>query len=116
MQFCKVCENMYYLKITDTDEVMYECKKCGDSIHVDGGIVVSQTHFKKSEQNININQYTKFDPTLPRITFLNCPKVDCENHGDAPDREIIFIRYDSVKLNYIYLCPKCNTVWKSDKN
>ena len=116
MEFCRVCENMYYLTINEAEEVSYECKKCGDNKHVDGGIVVSQTYYKKSEQNININQYTKFDPTLPRITFLKCPNTVCENHEDVPDREIIFIRYDNVKLNYIYLCPKCNIVWKSDKN
>ena len=34
MHFCKVCGNMYYLKMADneTDSIIYYCRKCGDKM------------------------------------------------------------------------------------
>ena len=32
MKFCDVCENIYYLKISDEDKsLLYYCRKCGDT-------------------------------------------------------------------------------------
>ena len=32
--------------------------------------------------------------------------------GNTP--EVIFIRYNEVDMKYVYLCSKCDTVWKTD--
>ena len=29
-----------------------------------------------------VNQYTKMDPTLPRVTHINCPNVNCSSNDD----------------------------------
>ena len=29
MHFCIKCGNMYYIKIDDNDELLYNCRKCG---------------------------------------------------------------------------------------
>jgi aspartate carbamoyltransferase regulatory subunit len=60
-----------------------------------------------------VNQYTKLDPTLPRINFLPCPNAACENHEENETREIIYVRYDNQQMKYIYICAKCDTVWES---
>ncbi len=37
-----------------------------------------------------------------------------EQGGGAPtDREIIYLRYDDVNMNFVYLCPVCDSVWNT---
>ena len=33
--------------------------------------------------------------------------------GTASDREIIYLRYDDVNMNFVYLCPICDSVWNT---
>ncbi len=33
--------------------------------------------------------------------------------GAATDREIIYLRYDDVNMNFVYLCPVCDSVWNT---
>ena len=34
---------------------------------------------------------------------------------DASKKEVIYIKYDTEKMNFIYLCCNCQTKWKSDE-
>lgn len=138
MHFCKVCGNMYYLKISDEDanEIMYFCRCCGDKdkniINSNDSFCVSKTHIKKTTEvykNI-VNEYTKFDPTLPRINNIKCPNASClsnvkdeekggeekggEEKGEKAKSEIIYLRYDNNNMKYIYLCSECDYTWKSN--
>jgi len=122
MHFCEKCNNMYYIRISseEEDKLIYYCRNCGheDNNLTKNNICVSKTQFKKNEQKYNhiINQYTKLDPTLPRINTIKCPNSECVCNADGSDREVIYIRYDDTNKLYIYLCAKCDTVWKTDKN
>jgi DNA-directed RNA polymerase subunit M/transcription elongation factor TFIIS len=124
MHFCDKCDNMYYIRISSEDEniLIYYCRSCGheDTKLTKDNICVSKTQLKRSEQKYNhiINEYTKMDPTLPRINTIKCPNSDCcSNKEDGnEDREVIYIRYDDLNKLYIYLCAKCDTVWKTEKN
>lgn len=33
--------------------------------------------------------------------------------GASVDREIIYLRYDDVNMNFVYLCPVCDSVWNT---
>ena len=137
MHFCKVCGNMYYLKISeeDSNKIMYFCRKCGDKddniIKSEESLCVSKTHIKKTTEvykNV-INEFTKLDPTLPRIKNMFCPNVDCksnnkqeessggESKGDKSKAsknkfpEIIYLRYDNNNMKYVYLCCECDHTW-----
>jgi DNA-directed RNA polymerase subunit M/transcription elongation factor TFIIS len=114
MKFCPTCDNLFYLTI-DEDTVQYTCKKCGTIEDINEDCTISNIFCNQQRQNVknSVNQYTKLDPTLPRINFLKCPTESCANHEDHEDREIIYVRYDNVQLKYIYICPKCDTVWES---
>ena len=126
MNFCVKCENMYYLKLSkeNPDKLIYYCRKCGhvdeNMLNNEGIICVSKTHIKKTKQTFNniINEYTKLDPTLPRINNVKCPNADCESNNqetkDGRDNEIIFLRYDNDNMKYIYLCNTCNYSWKNN--
>lgn len=119
MHFCNVCHNMYYIRIDseNSNKLIYYCRNCGneDGLLTVDNVTVSRTHVKKNEQKFShiINKYTKLDPTLPRVNNILCPNSDCDTNTHSTPREIIYIRYDDVNMNYIYLCSTCDKVWKS---
>ena len=121
MHFCEKCDNMYYLKIGEEDDnsLIYYCRNCGheDTTLKASNICVSETHIKKNEQQYShiINEYTKQDPTLPRINTIKCPNQECKSNNDEGEREVIYIRYDDTNMKYIYICAKCDIMWKTDE-
>ena len=122
MHFCSVCQNMYYIRLDNEegDNLIYYCRKCGneDSNITDKNTCVSKTNLKQGEQTFShiINEYTKHDPTLPRFNSILCPNADCSTNTKDTPREIIYIRYDEVKLKYVYLCSTCDTTWTTEQN
>ena len=122
MHFCDKCDNMYYIRVSSEDEnsLIYYCRNCGneDTNLTKNNICVSKTHLKKSEQKYNhiVNEYTKLDPTLPRINSIKCPNSECASNKEGKSREVIYIRYDDTNKLYIYLCASCDTLWNTEHN
>ena len=138
MHFCIKCGNMYYIKIKDdTEELVYNCRKCGHTnselINQLDNLCVSKTELTTNSivdySNI-INKYTKLDPTLPRINNINCPNKDCpsntkesiddesKNNSSTQvkmEKEIIYLRYDDKNMKYLYLCGVCDHYWNNNK-
>lgn len=121
MKFCAVCDNMYYLTLDETDanKLTYKCRRCGhaeETVHE--SVCVLKTQLKNSQHQYQhlINEFTKLDPTLPRLRTLKCPGSACPtNHPDAKEpAEIVFKRYDDDRMKYIYVCTTCSTSWKTD--
>ena len=121
MHFCIKCNNMYYHKVAEGDAniLIYYCRNCGhedDTLTADN-ICVSRTEIRRSKQKYShiVNEYTKHDPTLPRTDTIKCPNQECNsNKEEGSEREVIYIRYDDTNMKYIYLCAKCDTMWKTD--
>jgi DNA-directed RNA polymerase subunit M/transcription elongation factor TFIIS len=130
MKFCVKCDNMYYISIDNAndDQLIYYCRFCNhkDENLTEEGVVVLKTQYKKNEQKFNhmVNQYTKLDPTLPRIYNMKCPSADCPTNNSSASAsassttpcEIIYIRYDDDNMKYLYICTTCDTSWKTDDN
>jgi DNA-directed RNA polymerase subunit M/transcription elongation factor TFIIS len=120
MHFCSVCNNMYYLRIDEQNpnKLDYYCRNCGneDKILAQDNMCVSKTFIKKSDNSFNhiINEYTKLDPTLPRVNTILCPNPECETNTKNTKREIIYIRYDDTNMKYVYLCSECSTIWQTN--
>lgn len=118
MHFCSNCQNMYYIRIDadDTNKLVYYCRNCGneDDLLTTDTVCVSKTQIKKTEQTFShiINQYTKMDPTLPRVNNILCPNPTCTTNTKDTTREIIYIRYDDINMKYVNLCSTCDTVWE----
>jgi len=113
---------MYYISIApdDANKLVYYCRNCGnvdETLSADM-VLISKIQLKKSEQEFShiINQYTKLDPTLPRINTVLCPNASCKTNTDDTPKEIIYIRYDDTNMKYVYLCSTCDTVWKTEDN
>lgn len=141
MHFCNKCGNMYYVKIVkdqnegdNSEGLIYYCRKCGNEdselYKNKNNLCVSKTHIIGETQDFKniINEYTKYDPTLPRIKTIDCPNKDCptnsksskgkegeggESQGESQEseKEIIYLRYDNNNMKFIYLCTTCNNVW-----
>ena len=122
MRFCKNCQNMYYIRISDkeTDSLVYYCRNCGDEDTDLKGetLMISQSINMGSDQKYKymFNKYTALDPTLPRTNAIRCPNQECESNTkeDVP-REVIYLRYDDKNMKYLYVCTACNTTWKTDE-
>lgn len=122
MQFCIKCDNMYYKKLdaTNPNLLINYCRHCGyvDEMTAAEGACILSTQLKQSEQKFNhiINQYTKLDPSLPRIQTVRCPNAECAYNTGAKTGfpEVIYMRYDDNNLKYVYICTECDTVWKTD--
>ncbi len=119
MNFCNNCENMLYIKLQSetSDELVNYCRNCGTVQPISTeNLCILKTSYKRNEDiYINsINEYTKLDPTLPRINNIKCPNVECISNKDDEKREIIYVRYDDTKIKYVYLCCACDHTWKID--
>tara|TARA_B100001287_G_scaffold276862_1_gene290302 strand:+ start:41916 stop:42263 length:348 start_codon:yes stop_codon:yes gene_type:complete len=112
---------MYYIGINEKNpnSLNHYCRNCGyvDNTNIDENSCILTNNIKKGEQKYNhiINEYTKLDPTLPRVYNIKCPNVNCETNTESDKKtEIIYIRYDEDNLKYLYLCPSCDTTWKTN--
>lgn len=117
MKFCKNCGNMYYLSVSEEDPntLTLYCRNCGDTEENETDFVcIRKTENGVIEANDTINQYTKLDPTLPRISKMKCPNEECLTNTENSPVEIILIRYDNSNMKYLYLCSTCEFSWKTD--
>lgn len=116
MEFCQKCDNMYYLKKNDEKKLIHYCKHCN---YEDAKLIETKNMkvFEYSKEDtigtVNINDYTRFDPTLPHVRTIRCPNLECDsNTAEEVQPDVIYIRVDDSKMKYIYLCYHCNSTWK----
>lgn len=117
MEFCELCSNMIYIKNDDENNLVKYCKHCNFSnvIKESKCIKLSETVYYEDDllYNQNINKYLRNDPTLRRIRDPNiqCPNKD--NCNVEPENEqILYIKYDSKNMKYLYVCDHCGYIWK----
>ena len=60
------------------------------------------------------------DPTLPRINTIKCPNQSCDSNEAGKERErereVIYLRYDDINMNFVYMCSTCDTVWNTEQS
>ena len=130
MRFCTQCHNMYYIRLSDEDgqALIYNCRNCGHSENISEtnieNLCISKTNIASNKNPYRhiVNEYTKMDPTLPRIKNMKCPNNDCPSNAsvgknqDPIKPEIIYLRYDDKNMKFIYLCANCDITWLSTDN
>lgn len=123
MKFCNNCDNVLYISLKEDEgnSLIYYCRHCGntDTINEEELVVVMNSQLKKKKMNFSsfINEYTKFDPTLPRL-MKKCPNEECITNkttktetDDDNKSETLYLRYDDNELKYLYMCVVCDTVY-----
>jgi len=122
--FCPDCGFILFLKqnCDDQDEpidntLLNYCKNCNfNTLFEHSNKVVFKKKYGDTYQvqkNIN-NDYLIYDPTLPRISNIDCINVNCISNSDeedSPTNEILFIKFDEENMKYLYLCKHCKTSW-----
>lgn len=121
MKFCIKCDNMYYIGINEknANQLTHYCRNCGyiDNSNIRENSCILNMDIKKGEQKYShiVNQYTKYDPTLPRISNIQCPNENCETNSEKDLKpDVLYIRYDEDNLKYLYMCSTCDTTWKTN--
>lgn len=123
MRFCPVCGNYLYL-VSDEEAIQLDqqCKHCGYTEvlkpkSTEEALILETTLAKsKSDTQSVLNEYTKLDPTLPRLKTINCPNTACPSRADESLRDILYIKADAKNLAYQYCCTVCNTQWSGGVN
>ena len=114
---------MYYMKKRvdpDNDKerrLVYYCKHCNHEdtkmIETKNMKIFEYSTEEDSLSSVTLNEYTRYDPTLPHVKTIKCPNLDCEsNKNENVEQDVIYIRLDDSKMKYIYLCYHCNSNWK----
>ena len=116
MEFCSKCDNLYALQISDEKKLTYYCKNCGneETNLNETNLCISKIYTKENNNSFIINEYTKYDPTLPHVHNVKCPNTYCNTHKDGSklDNDVIYIRSNLETMDFIYLCCYCDTNWK----
>lgn len=112
MRFCGVCDNMMYIRTTPQHGTAYACKMCDNTEAIEPGAVVTDT--KLIDDSIKYTRYVtphlKDDVTLPHVANIPCPNVLCSRRDDQP-HDIVVVKYDYDKLQYLYMCAYCDRYW-----
>ena len=113
IQFCDNCENFMFIYL-DKKELLYSCKNC--NFQKKGEKTTRciyrndiQNKEKIQEINVKMNDFIKYDPTLPSINNdnISCPK--CSN------KDILYILNNVDEMKYTYICKadQCNQQWSN---
>ena len=126
MRFCPVCAFYLFLQVEAEDEetkgtVIQLCRHCGFKEPLapasSSEALVLETTFStpsSSKQTASqLNEFTRTDPTLPRLKTIPCPNRSCASKDDISLRNILFIKTDPKNLKYQYECTVCETQWGS---
>ena len=120
LNFCDNCNNLMDIySEEETSKLYLGCKCCSNKKDFDEGNKCIYNNEAKIELSdiINTNPYLREDITLPVIkgnTNIKCPNEECVcNTKDTVETEIIYVKYDADKLNYLYICKHCKQKWKN---
>jgi len=105
-EFCSICENYYYWKVED-GVLKNICRNCGNSV-VSTNPIVHENNYSNNQKialEYVVNEYCKYDYTLPRTRKIMCP--NCKDYT-----EIFYKKYNpNTEMALVYGCTVCNKTW-----
>jgi DNA-directed RNA polymerase subunit M/transcription elongation factor TFIIS len=121
MKFCPKCRYYLYLNVSKKEDDEEEklrriCRNCGYEEEDEKGGLILETDLQERTSEgykIILNEFTKDDPTLPHVNTLKCPNLKCLTNTSGQEKDVIYLKYDSINLKYIYICNVCDTKWRS---
>ncbi len=121
MRFCPVCGFYLFLQDQGENGLFQLCRHCGYNEKMEptstADALILETKFAagagQKQTMSQLNDFTKLDPTLPRLKTIPCPNPDCATQKDPATRDILYIKTDAKNLKYQYCCTVCNTQWGS---
>jgi hypothetical protein len=117
IRFCTVCSNYLYLHVDETTgDLQRSCRNCGYKDTADQGGLVSEMRIEQlSAEGYNlINEFTLLDPRLPHLHgTMKCINTSCQSNKAGAESDIVYIKYDTENLRYMYICTFCKANWRS---
>ena len=100
---------MLYLKIED-ENLKQHCKNCSKSYDVkldstESSCVIDNNYVDDFHKQY-LSPYIAYDPTLPRTSAIPCENKNCQRPENRPE-EVIFVKYDSINMKFLYYCCHC---------
>ena len=123
---CPKCD--YYMVLapvsTDTDEGKQQredlqryCRNCDYMEKEKPGLVMEVVIQEQASDSYRLfmNEFTKEDPRLPHVKNLKCPNGACASNqaGSGVQSDVIYIKYDTANMKFLYICTHCDTQWRS---
>lgn len=117
MKFCSCCNNFMYVDVDEEKNLLHYCKNCNHKeIHAkDAGsiCVIKDNKIDDVTRYAQfLNKHIKHDPTLPRVTNIDCPNSKCSKKAEE-ENEVIYVKYDFVNMKYMYHCVHCGHNWRN---
>lgn len=120
MRFCPVCSYYLYHEAEADGALLLKCQHCGYNEPLapknSAEALILETNFAAATAKQTapvLNEYTKLDPTLPRLKTIACPNAACPSQADAALRDVLYVKTDAKNLKYQYACRVCSTQWGS---
>jgi DNA-directed RNA polymerase subunit M/transcription elongation factor TFIIS len=114
--FCPICKYYLYLKHNqEENKLRRECHNCGYNTEEVHGLILEIDLKEKTSEGYKIlmNEFTKYDPTLPHVNTIKCPNQECESNTTAKEKDVIYLKHDAINMKFLYICNNCNAQWKS---
>ena len=104
----------------DTD-ILLKCPVCGykelmnpktsDESLVLKTVLNSGSSASGASSGVGVTEYTYEDPTLPHVKNIPCPNSSCECRTDETKRDVIIIKTNASRMQFIYTCALCRIIW-----
>jgi DNA-directed RNA polymerase subunit M/transcription elongation factor TFIIS len=118
LQYCPTCE--YYLYLDAPSEagapLRRICRSCGVSQIEDKGGLITEIKLQEKVSEgykVLLNEFTRLDPTLPHVDNIKCKNASCATLTKSAKPDVIYIKYDSVNMKFLYICNVCKEQWHS---
>lgn len=116
INFCNTCDNLLFLYSDEESQQLYMgCKNCGTKEEYNDSKCIYNNNYKIDlSETINQNQNLAEDITLPTIKNnpnIKCPNAKCESNKGSVESELLYIKYDSNEMKYLYVCKHCSQKW-----
>ena len=115
LKFCPICSMCLFNKVTD-NVLTLQCHACGYVENQTKGDLVSEIYVKErgsEAHKIVYNEFTRQDPTLPHLKTMKCPNGSCESNVGSAEKDVIYLKYDTENLKFLYICNVCGESWRS---
>lgn len=128
MRFCPIDGYYLFLQVASTKERVETveekdlthyrlCRNCGYKEQDEKGGLLSEILVQEKSAEgykILLNEHTRKDPRLPHLRgVIKCPDAGCASNTGGQESDIIYMKYDSVNLMYLYICDICGFEWRS---
>ncbi len=118
MRYCKVCDNMMYIRTGAARPAAYTCKMCDNEelLSPDGAAVVvtdNQLLDGSVKYRRFLTPYLADDVTVPHVSNIVCPNADKCTKPETATNDVIVVKYDAERLKYLYMCAHCKHYWLS---